>query len=97
MSLKEKKKQILNKITGVYSGAKETAGNLISAYKSTSQAKENIKQLAISKAKKLYSERTGRDMTSSVLKDSGMLYKPAKLYKKDKKNFIEEYSKKFKL
>jgi DNA polymerase III delta prime subunit len=98
--MESKKKQILKKILGVVSGAKEAVSNFVAANKANKQSRENISQLAIIKAKKLYQQKTGREMTPSMLKsefEGGIPGKDTQQYLKNKKNIYNEYKDKYKL
>jgi hypothetical protein len=82
------------------SGAKQALSDFSYARKATKKAKENIKELAIKKAKKSYTDETGKEMTPSKLKmdmEGMILPGPTKRYLDTKKKVYKDTARKFKV
>lgn len=85
-------------IKNTIKGAKETVSNFRYAAKSNLKSKKNLDDLTISKAKKIYSDKTGKEMTPSRLKadmDGIFIPKDTREYLKNKKVIRKDYAKKF--
>lgn len=115
MDINTKKKSILKKAIGVVSGVvsgakkavktavesgKEIIENNVAIKNATREAKNNINELAIKKAKSIYTKKTGREMTPlrlSLDREGMLLPKDTQEYLNNKKKIIRDYYTKFKL
>lgn len=82
----------------LFGGVKETLANRKMAKKANKASKDNIDTLTIDKAKKLYAEKNGREMTPSFLKselDSMFPSKSTREYLKNKKKIKKDYYDKY--